>query len=86
MINEAFCEVVFETINKQLETNDPIETKETVARLINKGFSEEEAINLIANILMIEFNYMFKTDQDFNMRRYITYLKNLPELPAVSID
>ena len=72
-------EALFETIQSQIDKNNPRETKLTYDRLIREGLPHDEAMRLIAFVLVREMNDMLKATRPFNEARYIKALKSLPK-------
>ena len=70
-----------EVVDNQLRDNDPPETKETFDRLVEEGFSEEDAKILIAQAVCLETFCMLKHHEKFNLERYVRNLKGLPKEP-----
>jgi len=68
-------------VEKQLDANDPPETRETLKRLISEGVSEEAAKIYIAQAVCVEVFHVLKHKQEFNLQRYLRNLKRLPEEP-----
>ncbi len=76
--NKIFVrEALFETIQNQIDKNNPKETKVTYDRLIREGRPHDEAMRLIAFVLVREMNDMLKAGRPFNEARYIKALKAL---------
>jgi hypothetical protein len=71
-------EALFETIQNQIDKNNPKETKVTYDRLIREGRHHDDAMRLIAFVLVREMNDMLKAGRPFNEVRYIKALKALP--------
>jgi predicted secreted Zn-dependent protease len=77
--NKIFVrEALFETIQSQIDKNNPRETKLTYDRLIREGCPHDEAMRLIAFVLVREMNDMLKSSRPFNEARYMKALKALP--------
>jgi hypothetical protein len=72
---------IFETIQNQIQNNDPPETKQTLDRLLAEGFPEDEAMNLIGCVVTTEIFEVLKYQRPFNLERFVNALKRLPELP-----
>ena len=72
-------DALFETIRNQIDKNNPKETKVTYDRLIREGRPHDEAMRLIAFVLVREMNDMLKAGRPFNEARYIKALKALPK-------
>jgi hypothetical protein len=76
-LTAAFMEVV----DNQIANNDPPETRETLDRLISEGISEEDARLYIGQAICIEVWDIMKNKREFNLKRFVRNLKNLPEEP-----
>lgn len=75
-------EVLFEAVQKQIVSGKPAETKKTYDRLLQEGHTREQALRLIASVLLAEMNRVMQTRTSFNEDRYIKSLKALPRLPG----
>jgi hypothetical protein len=84
-VNENLRKAIFKTIDNQIRANDPAETVLTLKRLINEGYSEFEAKQLIGQALAVELFDAIKNKMPFNEARYIQNLKNLPAEPIDKI-
>ena len=76
-LNEEMQNVV----KNQMRQNDPPETKQTFDRLIIEGFSEDEAMRQLGQVVAAEIFDVMKSNKPFNQERYIERLKNLPLKP-----
>lgn len=74
-INDAIKKV----IDYQTERDDPPETEETLFRLIEEGFSEAEAYELIARVVSEYFISTMTSGESFDMEDYINALLRLPK-------
>ena len=81
-VNENLRKAIFEVIDKQINANDPAETAITFTRLMNRGYSEFEAKQLIGQALAVELFDVMKKKAPFNEARYTRNLKGLPKEPA----
>ena len=79
-------EAMVEVVENQIRDNDPPETRTTLERLISLGESRENAMRYIASVLSIEIFEALKNKTPYNEERYLTNLRNLPELPAFNRD
>lgn len=77
ILRDQFLEVV----ENQLKTNDPPETKITLERLIEEGFKERVAKELIATCVATEMYEVISNNTPFDEAHYIENLHRLPELP-----
>jgi hypothetical protein len=82
--NQRLKSAIIEVVETQLELNDPPEIKQTLDRLIAEGFSENEAKELIGNVVVMEVFEVLKAGQPFDIKRYAAALARLPELPPLS--
>ncbi len=74
-------EVILEAVENQIRKSDPLETGETLDRLIQSGKSREEALRLIAGVLAHEMFEVMKNKSHFDNARYVANLAGLPNLP-----
>jgi hypothetical protein len=79
--NEIIREQIFEIIKSQIESNTPPETKQTLKRLIDSGYSDQDARMLIGQCVGVELFSVLKLEKPFNNDRYVSNLKKLPEEP-----
>ncbi|WP_428910721.1 hypothetical protein [Niallia sp. Krafla_26] len=69
---------MIEIVDNQIKINNPTCTKETLERLVNTGFSEEESKELIGRVLLEEMHHILKRQVPFNEERYSKKLSMLP--------
>jgi hypothetical protein len=81
--NHRLKSAIIEVVENQLEANDPPEIKQTLDRLIFEGFSENEAKELIGNVVVLEVFEVLKAGKPFDIKRYAAALARLPELPPL---
>ena len=79
--NQRLREAILEVIKIQIQDNDPPETKQTLARLQDEGFSEKESLKLIGYVVASEVFSVMKEKRQYDKSGYITALNNLPKLP-----
>ncbi len=72
---------ILDVVENQIRNLDPPATKETLDRLISEGVAEDEARRLIGCVVASEIFGILKHKQPFDLERYITALRRLPELP-----
>ncbi|MCM3585472.1 hypothetical protein M3182_06895 [Mesobacillus maritimus] len=77
MINPKFRTKLLEIVDHQLQENNHAETNETLKRLIEAGYKEEESKMLIAGILLEEMSDMMNNQVPFNEKRYVEKLASL---------
>lgn len=78
---EILREQVFQIVSNQLEANDPPETKLTYDRLLQEGFNDLEARQLIGQCVIVELFDVMNSGKPFDQKRYEKHLKALPEAP-----
>jgi hypothetical protein len=69
---------VIQVVDTQIETNDPPETRQTYERLLEEGFSEKVAKELLGTVVIAEVFGVMKDGKPFNIKRYVTALNRLP--------
>ena len=80
--NKRLNKAIREVVENQLRDLDPPETKETFDRLIEEGYSEEQARTLIGFVVASEIFDILKYMKPYNHERYVDALRRLPELPV----
>jgi hypothetical protein len=70
-----------EVVRTQIRTHEPPETGRTYRRLRGEGYSDHDAVELIAAVLAAEIFYMLKQQRAHDAARYAKMLNRLPELP-----
>ena len=73
--------MILEIVENQIRDNDPPETRQTLRRLIKEGFSREGAVELIAAVVVNEIYNVLKQEENFNRKRFVAALRQLPKLP-----
>jgi predicted nucleic-acid-binding protein len=79
--NQRLRKAILEVINTQIRDNDPPETKQTLIRLHEQGFSEEAALRLIGYVVATEVFAVLEENRQYDQEKYIAALNNLPRLP-----
>jgi hypothetical protein len=79
--NAAFEAAVLAYIDKQLATQTPPETYQTLQRLIGLGYTPEGARQLIARAVVGEIVGLMTSGAPVDHARYIAALHRLPQLP-----
>jgi hypothetical protein len=80
--NEILKKQFLSIVDRQLEENDPAETKLTLDRLQKEeGFSLEECKGLIAQCVAQEMACVMASNEPFNKERYLKFLSELPNPP-----
>ena len=72
---------ILEAVENQLRDLDPPETKETFDRLLEAGYSDEEARELIGYVVAAEVFEILMYMKPFDHQRFVNALRRLPELP-----
>ena len=80
--NEKSKMIILQTVDNQINSNDPPEVALNYERLKSEGFSEEEAKLYIAQALAVEIYYILKDKKPHNEERYRRNLNNLPNEPS----
>jgi len=81
MSNEYLKGAILETVENQIESLNPPETKETYDRLLGMGYSDEETKEMIGVVVSSEIFEVMKKKEPFNKERFVKALKKLPDLP-----
>lgn len=79
--NEKLRLAILEVIQSQVQNNDPPETKQTLIRLQENGFTEQEALKLIGYVVASEVFTVLKENRKYDREKYISALNDLPRLP-----
>ena len=79
--NPAMRRTLLEIVENQLRDGTPPETRTTLDRLMDDGYSREEAVELIACVVSAEIFDVLKNMQVFDEARYVAELRALPRLP-----
>ena len=79
--NENLKAEILKIINNQMKNNDPPETNKTYNRLIDQGYNDSEARELIGLCLAVELFNTLKHKKPYDENRYIRNLTNLPKEP-----
>ena len=74
-------EAIRETVRTQIRAHEPPEVEQTYRRLRDDGYSDRDAVELIAAVLAAEIFYMLRRQSEHDPARYAMMLKRLPELP-----
>jgi hypothetical protein len=80
-VNERLRQALFEVISNQVEADEPPETALTLQRLMDNGYSEFQARQLVGQALVIEVIDAVKNKKPYNEARYLRNLRNLPKDP-----
>ncbi len=70
-----------ECIAKQIENNEPPETRQTFERLKREGHTADQAHRLLSTAVMVELYHVVYDREAFNMGRFKWNLAHLPREP-----
>lgn len=73
--------LILEVVENQLKSSKPVQTRETLDRLMAQGFSEEDARHLIGSAIVAEMRAVVSEGRKFQEERLISLLQDLPRLP-----
>ena len=62
---------IHKVVENQIREGNPKETKETLNRLMNLGYSRHEAIHKIGAVVAEEIYYTMKNCEEFNEKRFV---------------
>lgn len=79
--NLRLKDTIMEIVENQLRDNSPPETKVTYDSLLAKGYSDQEARELIGTVVTSEIHDVLKSNKPFDEARFIKALRRLPRLP-----
>lgn len=74
-------ERLLEALENQLAANEPPATQATLNKLTLVGYSREDSLELMAQVLAHAIGVMLDEDKPFDLAAYELALRNLPELP-----
>lgn len=69
--------LIMEVVDNQMKANDPPITNETFKRLVDDGYSEKEAKEKIATVVVEHIYDIMKGGSHFNEKKYVKDLKSL---------
>lgn len=69
---------ILHVVEKQLETSTPPQTRETLQRLVELGFGEEDAKHLIGSAIAAEMRSVVSEGRPFKEESFVSLLKRLP--------
>lgn len=78
-INERLTNAMKAVIDQQISEKNPPETLETLERLQEEGFSEDEAYSLISQVVGMEVAEEIAGESGIDMDRYVISLEALPQ-------
>jgi hypothetical protein len=80
--NPRLRAAILETVENQLASGDPPETKATLERLKREGHTDEQARVLLGQAVAVEIYSVLKEKKPFNRERFVRNLQNLPAQPT----
>lgn len=72
---------LYDTVENQVRDGTPPAAAAALARLLAAGHARDDAINLIACALSVEFCEILQHDGTYDEARYSAHLEALPDLP-----
>jgi hypothetical protein len=79
--NKKVKAAVLEVVDNQLRDNTPPETRKTYQRLLQEGFSDRQARELIGVVVSSEIFEVLKKQQPYDQERFVAALERLPQMP-----
>ncbi|HMQ61922.1 MAG TPA: DUF1841 family protein [Flavilitoribacter sp.] len=80
-INEILQAQFMEVVENQLRMDDPAETRLTLERLEQAGYSLQDSKKLISACVATAIAETLRNDEPFDEAKYIENLNRLPDLP-----
>lgn len=77
-INERLTKAIHAAIDQQIAEKNPPDTLITYERLLDEGFTHEEAYALIGQLVGMEIAEEIRGEEGLNIDRYVTALEELP--------
>lgn len=78
MANQILKSTILETVENQLQMDDPICIRLTLERLVASGYIEKEAKEMIGAVLLEDIYYILMDKQKFDEKKYSDKLNSLP--------
>ena len=79
--NKILNAQIIQGVERQLKSNDPVETKQTFDCLVNSGISKADAKMYVAQCVAVEIFNVLKYQEPFNHDRFVKNLNKLPNPP-----
>ena len=79
--SEGTKAAILEAVDNQLKDNTPPETRQTYQRLLNQGFSNAEAREMIGAVVSSEIFEVVKNQEAYDQNRFIAALHKLLQMP-----
>jgi hypothetical protein len=72
---------ILEVVDNQIRDNDPPETRQTIDRLVEEGYTADEARRLVSTAVTVEIFLIVRDRLPFNRERFLWNLAHLPREP-----
>ncbi len=69
--------VIVEVVESQIRTGDPPETRQTFERLLVRGYSRKQTVEMIGSAVVEEIWAMLHEQKPFDRARFTTLLEQL---------
>ena len=79
--NPVLQAAIYELIDNQLRDGTPLETRQTLERLISEGHTPQEARRLIACAVVSEILDILQRHEPYDEAHYTAALRRLPTMP-----
>ena len=76
---EKLQAAINKVIAQQVADEEPIETKQALARLAKQGFTRDQAMNLVGTIVVAQVFDVLAKGEPYNHQNYIDALNKLPD-------
>jgi hypothetical protein len=83
MSNNDLLKVFMNTLEEQLASGRPPFVQNTLWRLVNQGYTQEEAKAMMAGIMANQMADSIFGDTPFNQLKYQLLLDKLPKFPGI---
>jgi hypothetical protein len=80
-VNPRLRAMILEVVENQLRDGNPPETGATLTRLMGEGHSREQAVELIAAVVVTEIYEVLKQGLPYDPVQFVAALKALPRMP-----
>lgn len=74
-------DTIMQVVENQLTAGDPVETRQTLDRLLREGHSDKEAKRLIGCVVAAEIFDVLKNQEMYDHDRFVRALNALPVIP-----
>jgi hypothetical protein len=79
--NPELGRAILEVVENQIRDNDPPETRRTIDRLVEEGYTADEARRLVSTTVTVELFHMMRDRETFNRERFLWNLAHIPREP-----